>query len=21
MPIEAFNRTWDDITHNRPSTF
>ncbi len=21
MPSEAFNKTWDDITHNRPSTF
>lgn len=21
MPIEAFNRTWDDITHNRPQSF
>ena len=21
MPIEAFNRTWDDITQNRPLSF
>lgn len=21
MPIEAFAKTWDDITHNRPASF
>ena len=21
MPLDAFHKTWDDITHNRPSTF
>ena len=21
MPLDAFVRTWDDITHNRPATF
>ncbi len=21
MPIDAFQRTWDDITHNRPANF
>jgi hypothetical protein len=21
MPIEAFVKTWDDITHNRPASF
>lgn len=21
MPADAFSRTWDDITHNRPQSF